>query len=89
MEQLNNIELLLKTADAGRYLGVSVQSLRRYRDVEGGFLVENEDWFSGAFENSPIRWNVQSCKEAFSKRRKGFSTLKRFQEAKKILKQVS
>ena len=67
------VELLLKTADAGRYLGVSVQSLRRYRDVEGGFLVENEDWFSGAFENSPIRWNVEKCQEAFSKRRKGFT----------------
>ena len=85
----SKVELLLKTADAARYLGVSVQSLRRYRDVEDGFLVENEDWFSGAFENSPIRWNVESCKEAFSKRRKGFSTLKRFQEAKKILKQAS
>ena len=75
------VELLLKTADAGRYLGVSVQSLRRYRDVEGGFLVENEDWFSSAYENSPIRWNVEKCKEAFSKRHKG--------NAKKVLKAVS
>ena len=40
------VELLLKTADAAMYIGVSVQSLRRYRDVEGGFLAENEDWFT-------------------------------------------
>ena len=42
------VELLLKTADAGRYLGVSVQSLRRYRDVEGGFLAEQNGQYGAA-----------------------------------------
>ncbi len=36
---------LLKTADASRYLGVSTKTLRRYRDLEGGFLVQDKEWF--------------------------------------------
>jgi hypothetical protein len=67
--QKPSLGTLLKSADAGRYLGVSVQSLRRYRDAEGGFLVENEDWFWGAYENSPIRWNVEKCQEKLKKKR--------------------
>ena len=76
---------LLKTADASRYLGVSTKTLRRYRDMEGGFLIQGKDWFFGAFDNSPIRWDIDRCKEALSKRRKGFSKYQDFQLAKKIL----
>ena len=78
-------QTLLKTADASRYLGVSTKTLRRYRDLEGGFLVQDKEWFSGAFDNSPIRWDIEKCEEALAKRRRGFSKYKDFQIAKKII----
>ena len=84
MEQFNE-PLLYKTADASRILAVSTKTLRRYRDMEGGFLIQGKDWFFGAFDNSPIRWDIDRCKEALSKRRKGFSKYQDFQLAKKIL----
>ena len=80
-----NEQKLLKTADASRILAVSTKTLRRYRDMEGGFLIQDKDWFFGAFDNSPIRWDIERCKEALSKRRKGFSKYQDFQLAKKIL----
>ena len=80
-----NEQKLLKTADASRILAVSTKTLRRYRDMEGGFLIQGKDWFFGAFDNSPIRWDIERCKEALSKRRKGFSKYQDFQLAKKIL----
>jgi len=80
-----NEQKLLKTADASRILAVSTKTLRRYRDMEGGFLIQGKDWFFGAFDNSPIRWDIDRCKEALSKRRKGFSKYQDFQLAKKIL----
>ena len=80
-----NEQKLLKTADASRYLGVSTKTLSRYRDLEGGFLVHDKEWFSGAFDNSPIRWDIEKCEEALAKRRRGFSKYKDFQIAKKII----
>jgi len=80
-----NEQKLYKTADASRILAVSTKTLRRYRDMEGGFLIQGKDWFFGAFDNSPIRWDIDRCKEALSKRRKGFSKYQDFQLAKKIL----
>ena len=79
-------QTLLKTADASRSLGVSTKTLRRYRDLEGGFLVQDKHWFSGAFDNSPIRWDIDKCKEALAKRRKGFSKYQEFALAKKIIR---
>ena len=80
-----NEQKLYETADASRILAVSTKTLRRYRDMEGGFLIQGKDWFFGAFDNSPIRWDIDRCKEALSKRRKGFSKYQDFQLAKKIL----
>ena len=79
-------QTLLKTADASRSLGVSTKTLRRYRDLEGGFLVQDKHWFSGAFDNSPIRWDIEKCREALAKRRRGFSKYRDFEIAKKIIK---
>ena len=84
MEQLNTPNLL-GTANTAAILGVSTKTLRRYRDLEGGFLIQGKDWFFGAFDNSPIRWDIQRCKKALSKRRKGFSKYQDFQLVKKIL----
>ena len=77
--------VLLITGSAAGVLGVSTKTLRRYRDLEGGFLIQDKDWFNGAFDNSPIRWDINMCKEALSKRRKGFSKYQDFQLAKRIL----
>ena len=77
--------VLLTTGNAAGVLGVSNKTLRRYRDIEGGFLIQDKEWFYGAFDNSPIRWDINRCKEALSKRRKGFSKYQDFQLAKKIL----
>ena len=54
MEQLNTPNLL-GTANTAAILGVSTKTLRRYRDLEGGFLIQDKDWFFGAYDNSPIR----------------------------------
>ena len=77
--------VLVKTGSAAPILGVSVQTLRAYRDLQGGFLIEGKHWFSGAFNNSPIRWDIDKCKEALAKRRKGFSKYQDFAIAKKIM----
>jgi len=77
--------VLLSTGSAAGVLGVSTKTLRRYRDLEGGFLIQDKDWFNGAFDNSPIRWDINRCKEALSKRRKGFSKYQDFQLAKRIM----
>ena len=77
--------VLVKTGSAAPILGVSVQTLRSYRDLQGGFLIEGKHWFSGAFDNSPIRWDIDKCKEALAKRRKGFSKYQDFAIAKKIM----
>ena len=84
MDELNTPNLL-GTANTATILGVSTKTLRRYRDLEGGFLIQDKDWFYGAFDNSPIRWDINRCKEALSKRRKGFSKYQDFQLAKRIL----
>ena len=78
--------VLVKTGSAAPILGVSVQTLRAYRDLQGGFLIEGKHWFSGAFDNSPIRWDIEKCREALAKRRRGFSKYKDFEIAKKIIK---
>ena len=72
MEQLNTPNLL-GTANTAAILGVSTKTLRRYRDLEGGFLIQDKDWFFGAYDNSPIRWDLERCKKSLATRRKGFS----------------
>tara|TARA_B100000242_G_C43007604_1_gene468343 strand:- start:283 stop:555 length:273 start_codon:yes stop_codon:yes gene_type:complete len=85
VEQLNTPNLL-GTANTAAILGVSTKTLRRYRDLEGGFLIQDKDWFFGAYDNSPIRWDLERCKKSLATRRKGFSKYADFQFAKKIIK---
>ena len=79
--------VLLSTGSAAGVLGVSSKTLRRYRDIEGGFLIQDKDWFFGAYDNSPIRWDLERCKKSLATRRKGFSKYADFQFAKKIIKE--
>ena len=77
--------VLKTTGNAAGILGVSTKTLRRYRDLEGGFLIQDKDWFYGAFDTSPIRWEINRCKKALSKRRKGYSKYQDFAISKKIM----
>ena len=79
--------VLLTTGNAAGVLGVSNKTLRRYRDIEDGFLIQDKDWFFGAYDNSPIRWDLERCKKSLATRRKGFSKYADFQFAKKIIKE--
>ena len=56
---------VLKTADASIALGMSQGHLKRQMDVKGGPLIAGEDYFLGAHKTSPIRWDVESCREKF------------------------
>ena len=49
----------LPTPDAADYLGVSMDTLRRRRDVKGGYLVNGKHWrFAGDHANSKVVWAV-------------------------------
>ena len=58
---MKNEERFQLTPEAARALGISTQTLMRYRDDRGGFLAAGVDYYYGAHENSPIRWDVKSC----------------------------
>ena len=50
--------VLLNTGNAAGVLGVSNKTLRRYRDIEGGFLIQDKEWFYGVFDNSIISFTI-------------------------------
>jgi len=62
---LEKSRLVLKTADASTALGMSQGHLKRQMDFKGGPLIAGEDYFLGAHKTSPIRWDVESCREKF------------------------
>jgi hypothetical protein len=51
-------ERWLRTPDAAAELGVSTQSLKRWRDISGGFLIAGEHWRIGA---STLLWEAGRC----------------------------
>ena len=55
----------LRTKDAEDWLAVSASTLRRYRDINGGFLIEKEDYVLGLSKTAPIIWNTDSIREKF------------------------
>ena len=57
--------LVLKTADAAYAMKMSQGHLKRQMDSKGGPLIAGEDYFLGAHKTSPIRWDVESCREKF------------------------
>lgn len=56
------------TPDAAKALGCSPCTLKRHRDVNGGFLEEDVHYHNGPFLNSPIRWDVEACRQAMQYR---------------------
>ena len=67
---MKNEERFQLTPEAARALGISTQTLMRYRDDRGGFLAAGIDYFYGAHENSPIKWDVEKCLQQIHQRGK-------------------
>lgn len=58
----------LRSPDAATELGVSVSSLKRWRDSAGGFLEAGKHYRLGPSLNTPILWNVHAVAIEFHRR---------------------
>ena len=58
----------MRTGDAAYHLGVSSDTLKRRREVSGGFLENGTHYNLGPSRNSRIVWNVPAVREAFNQR---------------------
>ena len=58
----------LPTKKAAEYLGVSSDTLHRYRDCRGGCLEAGRHYVFGPHQNSPITWDVLLCKATLHRR---------------------
>ena len=58
----------MRTGDAADQLGVSSDTLKRRREVSGGFLENGTHYNLGPSKNSSIVWNVPAVREAFNQR---------------------
>ena len=57
-----------KTSEAAQILGCCPATLRRKRDINGGFLEAGVHWLPGLSANSYTKWNVTLIREAFFKK---------------------
>ena len=71
----------MRTRDASEQLGVSSDTLKRRREVSGGFLENGEHYCLGPSKNSTITWHVDRCRDAFNQR--GLQARKGVDRAKK------
>ena len=58
----------MRTSFAALQLGVSPDTLHRRRESNGGFLEIGRHYVLGPYRNSPLVWNVPSCRDAFNQR---------------------
>ena len=58
----------MRTGDAADQLGVSSDTLKRRREVNGGFLENKVHYNLGPSKNSAITWNVALVRDAFNER---------------------
>lgn len=81
---MNIPEKWLPTPLASDALGYSAKTLKRYRDIDGGFLVAGRHWAFGPTGSSAISWNITECRAEFHRRGlmrlKAEETLKKLQE---------
>ena len=61
-------ELWLPTKAAADALGISTDTLKRKREICGGFLEAGLHWCAGSTRNSPLTFCVERCREAFHQR---------------------
>ena len=65
---MKNNNAQVPTGLAAVLLGRSESTLKRYRDVCGGFLENGKHYFLGPNKNSVITWDVEQVKSAFNQR---------------------
>ena len=58
----------MRTGDAAYHLGVSSDTLKRRREVSGGFLENGTHYALGPSKNSTITWHVDRIRDAFNQR---------------------
>ena len=58
----------MRTGDAAYQLGVSSDTLKRRREVSGGFLENGQHYCLGSSRNSTITWHVDRIRDAFNQR---------------------
>ena len=58
----------LPTKAAADALGISSDTLKRYRETAGGFLEGGKHYNLGPTLNSPITWSVEAIRQAFHAR---------------------
>lgn len=56
------------TPTAASELGVSSDTLKRRREVSGGFLENGQHYCLGPSKNSTITWDVDRVRDAFNQR---------------------
>lgn len=79
---MNTAEKWLPTPLATGALGYSAKTLKRYRDIDGGFLVAGRHWAFGPTSASAISWNIPECRAEFHHR--GLMRLKAEETLKKL-----
>jgi hypothetical protein len=83
---MNTLDEWLPTPLATKALGYSAKTLKRYRDIDGGFLVAGRHWAFGPTAAAAISWNITQCRMEFHRRGlmrlEAEATLKQLQEAK-------
>ncbi len=62
------VEEWLPTPLATKALCYSAKTLKRYRDIDGGFLVAGRHWAFGPTGASAISWNITECRAEFHRR---------------------
>ena len=58
----------MRTGDAADQLGISPDTLKRRREVNGGFLENKIHYNLGPSRNSTIVWHVDRIRDAFNQR---------------------
>ena len=58
----------MRTGDAAYQLGVSSDTLKRRREVSGGFLENGQHYCLGPSRTSTITWHVDRIRDAFNQR---------------------
>ena len=61
-------ELWLPTKAAADALGISTDTLKRKREICGGFLEARHHWCAGVTPNSPMTWCVERYRQALHER---------------------
>ena len=58
----------LPTKAAAAALGLSTDTLKRKREICGGFLEAGRHWCAGPTSNSPMTWCVEECRKEIHQR---------------------